>query len=224
MYQDGEDATPPLPSPKKNKPTAKPVYKDDSSDDDLVDDGQLEGEGSDYEASKPKKSPAKKSPKKTPAKKTVAKKSPKKKAAVTPSRASGRAVQSIKYADDNNDDEEEEEDEEESEDEAPLRGRGKVAAKAKAPFKKAKMAAHPPVSEMIPIAIRKLNENPKLVLFLLIVNDLFIILLKFILQSDIISFYYVGGSVKCHPKCPTLFKILIHDSQQFSFNKHRLAI
>lgn len=75
-----------------------------------------------------------------------------------PSRASGRERKVTKYEDEESEDEEEPESE--SEDEAPAAagGRGRPA---KQPAKAAKSKAHPPISEMVPAAIKKLNENPK---------------------------------------------------------------
>jgi len=153
------------PPKKKAKAAAPPpVYKDASSDDDVADDGEIEGDDSDFEVDQ-KKTPAKKTPaKKTPAKKTPAKKKTPKKAAAkkkpvaAPSRASGRERKVTKYEDEESEDEEEPESE--SEDEAPAAagGRGRPA---KQPAKAAKSKAHPPISEMVPAAIKKLNENPK---------------------------------------------------------------
>lgn len=177
-----EDEAPPQrtpkPPPKKRlkgaPPPKKPAYKEVDSDDSGPDDAELEGDDSDFEVGETKrKTPSKAKPKaKTPSKKAKSspKKSPKKaangkakKPAATPSRASGRAVKPTRYSVDS-ESEEESESESESEDErVPLSKRAKASAKKPANNKKTVQRSnlHPPVSEMIPQAIRRLRENPK---------------------------------------------------------------
>lgn len=172
-----EDEAPPQrtpkPPPKKRlkgaPPPKKTVYKEVDSDDSGPDDAELEGDDSDFEVEEEskRKTPSKAKPKaKTPSKK--AKSSPKKaangkakKPPATPSRASGRAVKPTRYSVDS---ESEEEEDIESEDERiPLSKRSKGSAKKPANNKKTVQRSnlHPPVSEMIPQAIRRLRENPK---------------------------------------------------------------
>jgi len=168
----------PKPPPKKRlkgaPPPKKTVYKEVDSDDSGPDEAELEGDDSDFEVGETKrKTPSKaKAKAKTPSKKAKSspKKSPKKaangkakKPAATPSRASGRAVKPTRYSVDS-ESEEESESESESEDESiPLSKRSKASAKKPAYKKKTVQRSnlHPPVSEMIPQAIRRLRENPK---------------------------------------------------------------
>eukprot|EP00088_Acartia_fossae_P070901 TRINITY_DN9604_c0_g1_i13.p1 TRINITY_DN9604_c0_g1~~TRINITY_DN9604_c0_g1_i13.p1 ORF type:complete len:509 (-),score=155.29 TRINITY_DN9604_c0_g1_i13:244-1770(-) len=171
-----EEAAPvrtPKPPPKKRLKSAPPKkiqYKEPESDDSGPDDAELEGEDSDFEVSKPKqRTPAQKPKPKTPTKKknSTPKKKPEKngkKAKVSPAsvsksgRASGRATKPVRYSVDS-----ESEEEGDSESDVEVIMTTKKNVKRPAIMKKSvrREPTHPPVSEMIPIAIRKLKENPR---------------------------------------------------------------
>jgi len=163
-----DEAPPPARTPKAPpkkrksdlKKISKTVYKEADSDDSGPDDAELEGDDSDFDVGKSskKKKPAAKPKAKSAKKNKKAAASPKKKAAA--SRASGRSPKKpVRYSVDS-ESEEESEIESESEEEIPVSKRKQVGKKA---MKKTvqRTPQHPPVSEMIPTAIRKLKENPR---------------------------------------------------------------
>jgi len=167
----------------KQKKSAAPARRDpseDSSDDDEPDDGELNGDDSDYELEdeEPPKKKAKKTPvkKKTPAKKLTPKatsrasgsKKPvsaksintkkviaKKSSVSTSSAGQGRAKKPVQYTEDSDDDSDGDDDDQSEQSDDSYRGR-------KVPnFKKFSKKQHPPISEMVPKAIKNLNANPR---------------------------------------------------------------
>jgi len=149
--------------PKKKQPASRAPAKKRGAKPKVV---EVSSEDNDDDKPPPKKRTPNKGAMKAPQKKTPAKKSPAKKAAPASSRASGRgAAKPIKYTYDSDDEEEENSVEEVSSDEAPAPARGKKkmakqpAGRGKPP--PPKKVELPPMSEMIPAAIRKLRDNSR---------------------------------------------------------------